>query len=139
MVFVDLKKAFATVDHRVLCNKLKLYGIQQKELSWFKCYLSNKTQYSSVGGYDSTMGEIEFGVPQRSCLGPLLFIIYINNLPKAIQGKVSMYADVASSCHMSNNIFKLESTINEDLELLDNWLMGNKLTLNVAMMKSMLN
>ena len=85
MVFVDLKKAFDTVDHRVLCTKLKLYGIQQKGLFWFKCYLSNRTQYCSVGGYDSTMGEIEVGVPQGSCLGPLLFLIYINNLPKTIR------------------------------------------------------
>ena len=81
MVFVDLKKAVDTVDHCVLCNKLKLYGIQQKELSWFKCYLSNRTQYCSVGGYDFTMGEIEVGVPQWSCLGPLLSLIYINDLP----------------------------------------------------------
>ena len=78
------------------------------------------------------MGEIEVGVPQRSCLGPLLFLIYINDLPNTIRGKVSMYADDTSLCHMSNDIFKLESAINEDLELLDNWLKGNKLSLNVA-------
>ena len=66
MGFVDLKKAFDRVDHRVLCNKLKLYGIQQRDFSWFKCYLSNRTQYCSVGGYDSTIGEIEVGLPQGS-------------------------------------------------------------------------
>ena len=55
MVFVDLKRAFDTIDYRVLCNKLKLYGIQQRELVWFKCYLSSRTQYFSVGGYDSTI------------------------------------------------------------------------------------
>ena len=84
------------------------------------------------------MGEIEAGVPQGSYLGPLLFLIYINDLPKTIQGKVSMYADDTSLCHMSNDTSKLEYAINEDLELLDNWLKRNKLSLNVAKMKSML-
>ena len=121
MVFVDLKKAFDTVDHRVLCDRLMLYRIQQKELSWFKCYPSNRTKYCSIGGYDSIVGKIEVGVLQESCLGPLLFLIYINDLPKTIQGKVSMYADDTSLFHMSNDISKLESAINEDLELLGNW------------------
>jgi len=68
----------------------------------------------------------------------LLFFIYINDLPKTIQGKISMYADDTSLCHMSNDISKLESAINKDLELSDNWLKGNKLSLNVAKTKSML-
>ena len=84
------------------------------------------------------MGELKVGVPQGSCLGPLVFLIYINDLPKATQVKVFMYADDTSLCHMSNDISKLESAINEDTELIDNWLKGNKLSLNIAKMKSML-
>ena len=138
MVFVDPKRTFDTVDHRALCNKLKLYGVQQRELSWFTCYVSNRIQYCSVGGYDSNVGQLEVGVPQGSCLGPLLFLIYISDLPNTIQGKVSMYPDDTSLCHMSNDISKLESAINEDLQLLDNWLKGNKLSLKVAKTKSTL-
>ena len=138
MIFVDLRKALDTVDHRVLCNKHKLYGIQKRELPWFKCYLCNRTQYCSVGGYDSNVAEIKVGVPQGSCIAPLLFLIYINDLPKTIQGKVSMYAEDTSLCYTSNDIFKLESAMNEDLELLDNWLNGNKLSLNMEKTKSML-
>ena len=100
--------------------------------------LTNRKQYSCVGGYDSKMGEIEAGVPQGSCFGPLLFLIYINDLPKITQGKVSMYADYTSLCHMGNDVSKLETAINEDLKLLDKWLKGNKLSLNVAKKKSML-
>ena len=138
MVFVDLRNAFDTVDHRILCNKFKLYGVQQREISWYKGYLSDRSQYCSVGGYDCNVGELELGVPQGSCLGPLLFLIYINNLPKTTQGKVCMYADDTTLCHMSNDISKLESAINEAPELLDNCFKGNKLSLNVVKTRSML-
>ena len=133
------KKAFDTDDHRIICKELKLHGVQQRGLSWFKGCLSDRSQYCSVSGYDSNVGELEVGVPQGSCLGPLLFLIYINDLPKTTQGKVSTYADDANLCHMSNGISKIESAINEDLELLDNCLKGNKLSLNVAKTKSMLS
>ena len=65
LVFIDLKKAFDTVDHDILCKKLKLYGVQQRELSWFKSYLSNRKQFCRVNGVDSDIGEIEVGVPHR--------------------------------------------------------------------------
>ena len=84
------------------------------------------------------MGDIEVVVPQKSCFGPLLFLIYIKDLPKTIHCKVSMYADDTSLCHMSNGIPKLESAINEDIELLNNWLKANNLLLNVAKTTSML-
>ena len=84
------------------------------------------------------MGELEVGVPQGTCLGTLLFLIYIKDLPKTTQGKVSMYADDTSLCHMSNDISRLESAITEDLELSDHWLKGNKLSMNVAKTKSTL-
>ena len=139
LVFIDLKKAFDTVDHNILCKKLELYGLQQRELSWFKSYLSNRKQFCRVNGVDSRIGDIEVGVPQGSCLGPLLFLIYINDLPQAVQDStVSMYADDTSLCYQSRDLTRLNEAINSDLRKLGTWLQGNKLSLNVAKTHSML-
>ena len=139
LVFIDLKKAFDTVDHEILCKKLQLYGAQQRELSWFRSYLSNRKQFCRVNGVDSDVGEIEVGVPQGSCLGPLLFLIYINDLSEAVQSSsVTMYADDTSLCHQSRDLTQLNEAINSDLSKLETWLQGNKLSLNVAKTHSML-
>ena len=116
LVFIDLKKAFDTVDHSILCKKLELYGLQQRELSWFKSYLSNRKQFCRVNGVDSRIGDREVGAPQGSCLGPLLFLIYINDLPQAVQDStVSMYADDTSLCYQSHDLSRLNEAINSDL------------------------
>ena len=139
LVFIDLKKAFDTVDHDILCKKLEYYGIQQRELAWFKSYLSNRKQFSRVNGVDSSIEEINVGVPQGSCLGLLLFLIYINDLPRAVRNSnVSMYADDTSLCHQSRDINQLNEAINDDLTQVEKWLKGNKLSLNVMKTHSML-
>ena len=139
LVFIDLKKAFDTVDDNILCKMLELYSVQQRELSWFKSYLSNRKQFCRVNGVDSKIGDIGVGVPQGSCLGPLLFLIYINDLPQAVQDSaVSMYADDTSLCYQSHDLTRLNEAINSDLKKLDTWLQGNKLSLNVAKTHSML-
>ena len=139
LVFIDLKKAFDTVDHDILCEKLQIYGVQQRELFWFRSYLSNRKQFCRVNGVASDIQDIEVGVPQGSCLGPLLFLIYINDLPLAVQGwTVSMYADDTSLCHQALNMTQLNGAINNDLKQLDAWLQGNKLSLNVTKTYSML-
>ena len=84
VVFIGLKKAFDTVYHKILLQKLAHNGILANELEWFKLYLSNRSQFASVNGIDSEIENIGIGVPQGSCLGPLLFLIYINNLPNIV-------------------------------------------------------
>ena len=95
LTFIDLKKAFDTVDRGILCSKLEHYGIQQRSLAWFESYLHSRRQFGSVNGINSKIDEMEAGVPQGSCLGPFLFLFYINDLPHA-NSAVSMYADDTS-------------------------------------------
>ena len=104
----------------------------------FKSYLSNRSQFTRVNGVDSKVQNLGIGVPQGSCLGPLLFLLYINHLPKAINNaNVYMYADDTSLSYQNHSIHQLNMTLNQDLKALDKWLRGNKLSLNVAKTQSM--
>ena len=85
MIFVDLKKAFNTVDHTILLNKLDKYGVIGSENAWFVSYLHNRMQFRRVNGVSSGLDEINCGVPQGSCRGPLLLLIYITDLPFSLQ------------------------------------------------------
>ena len=97
LLLLDFSKAFDTVDHNILLAKLAHYGIRGPALGWLKSYLSDRKQYDSVNNSDSTMKKITYGVPQGSILGPLLFIIYINDIPEISSiAKFILYADDAN-------------------------------------------
>ena len=85
VVFIDLRKAFDTVGHDILCKKLGYYGIQGRELTGFGSYSSNRKEFTRVNWVDSSISEMKIGVSQGLCLGPLLFCIYIADLPRAAQ------------------------------------------------------
>ena len=85
MIFVDLKKVFDTVNHEILRKKLKKYGVISSENAWFASYLCKRMQFCRVNGVSSGLDDINCGVPQGSCLGLLLFLIYLNDLPFSLQ------------------------------------------------------
>ena len=131
-VFADLQKAFDTVDHQILLAKLNHYGICGVSNDWFIIYLSHRNQYVSINGYESGLAALNCGVPQGSVLGPLLFLLYINDLNQAIKFcKVHHFADDTNLLCLSNSIKKLNKLVNADLKHLVNWLNANKISFNV--------
>ena len=138
-VFIDLKKAFDTVDHAILCHTLEHYGLQLNELLWSSSYHFNRRKYCRVGGYDSNICNIDVGVPKGSCLGPLLFSIYKNDLLQVVKAStVFMHAGGTSLTFQSQDFSQLNETINNDLASLGLWKEGNQLSLNVSKTHSML-
>ena len=139
LIFIDLKKAFDTVDHNILLQKLAKYGVNGLEHDWFASYLNNRKQFCKVNGVSSNVSDINCGVPQGSCLGPLLFLTYINDLPFSLEkAHVSMYADDTTISHSSMSLEDLQHDLNCDLSNLQYWLHGNKLSLNVVKTQSLI-
>ena len=129
---MNLQKAFDAVDHEKLLSKLDCYGIRGISNHWFKSYLSNRKQFVSINGYDSGLAELNCYVPQGSVLGPLLFLLYINNLNQAIKFyKVHHFADDTNLLYLSKSIKTLDKLVNFDLKNLLQWLNANKILLNV--------
>ena len=131
-VFLDLRKAFDTVNHDILIKKLESYGIRGNILNWLKSYLSNRTQYVHYNGYDSDKKTVTHGVPQSSILGPLLFILYINDFSRSSDLLFSiLFADDTSVFIEGTNYDKVIDIVNKELELINIWLIANKLTVNI--------
>ena len=133
-VFVDLQKAFDTLDHQMLLVEFQM--IRGVSNDWFKSYLSNRNQYVSINGFDSGLTSINCGVPQGSVLGPLLFLLYINDLNQAIKFcKVHHFADDTNLLCLSNSVKKLNKLVNTDVKHLVNWLNAHKTSLSVKKLK----
>ena len=132
-IFLDLSKAFDTIDHKILLNKLSNYGIRGTSLKWFESYLNNRKQYVKINRTKSTTKNVTCGVPQGSVLGPLLFIIYTNDLPNSLNyTHAILFADDTTIYTKSDNIKTLYQNVNSDLNGLNEWFKANKLSLNVG-------
>ncbi|CAB3980033.1 Hypothetical predicted protein [Paramuricea clavata] len=135
-VFLDLAKAFDTVDHSLLFEKLASSGLSNDSVNWFKSYLSNRNQLTALANTVSSFKHVPVGVPQGSVLGPLLFLIFVNDLPYCINHcEISLYADDTVIYLSSNNACDLEMKLNSDLKYLCRWFNDNLLTLNVSKKK----
>ena len=131
-IFIDLKKAFDTVDHHILLNKLNYYGFRGIINTCFSSYLQGRTQTTQIGPHISNKANTSCGVPQGSVLGPLLFLLYINDMHNCSDKlKYYLFADDTNVLYADKNIKSLELTVSRELHNLYNWLTSNKLTLNL--------
>ena len=137
-VFIDLTKAFDTCDTDILLEKLKYYGFRGISNYWFRNYLTGRMQYTSVNNVNSSLNELKCGVPQGSVLGPILFLLLINDLPNATNMFSILFADDTTLQLSSSNIVSLYEQANVELDKLADWFKANKLTLNISKTKYMI-
>jgi len=133
-VFCDLSKAFDCVNHQILLKKLNTYYFSVETILWLKSYLSNRYQRTVIKknniNFKSQWEEIKVGVPQGSILGPLLFLLYINDLPKNVSNSLILYADDTTAVVKANTDAELRIKVGETLSELENWFTVNGLKLN---------
>ena len=138
-VVLDLIKAFDTVDHGILLRKLSEIGLCENSLQWFRSYITDRKQRTCCGNELSDELPVTHRVPQGSILGPLLFVIYINDLPSVLDAsQASLYADDTVIYYYGSSSQELTDKLNQDLLAVAKWLNEHKLTLNLDKTKCML-
>ena len=137
-IFLDLSKAFDTVDHKILLHKLYNSGFRGKIWNFLQSYLSGRRQCTKVGQNVSKLCQVSCGIPQGSVLGPLLFLVYVNDLPNASYFDTTLFAD-DTNLHLSNkNLNQLQIDVNNELKKIDYWMKINKLSINYSKINYMI-
>lgn len=138
-MFLDISKAFDSLNHKVLLGKLESLGLSSRSLRWFRSYLAGRRQCVLINRGLSDCCAITHGVPQGSILGPLLFNLYINSLPNAVEkARVILYADDALLSCAASTSAELQTIIARDFNHICDWYSGNRLAINVKKTKLML-
>ena len=138
MVLLDLQKAFDTVDHCILINKLQALGFDTCSREWFRSYLTNRKQLVDIAGTLSPFQNVTCGVPQGSILGPLLFLVYVNDMCSAVNCKLLLYADDSALIVPGKDVKEIELQLTKELKSISNWLTDNKLSLHLGKTESIL-
>ena len=130
MIPIDLGKAFETIDHDILLQKLYAIGFSKHTVNWFQSYLSNRSFLVNLGNNFSQPASVSCGVPQGSILGPLLFLIYVNDMSQAVKCDLFLYADDTCLVCQHKDINKIENQLNEDFSNICDWFVDNKLSIH---------
>ena len=132
-VFLGFQKAFDTVNHAILLAKLQHYGVKGVPVNWFKSYLEDCTQYTEVNNTSSQIIPIKNVVAQGSVLGPLLFLIYVNDLHNVVQySDINHFADYSNCLHSSKSLKDITKKVNFELKDIVHWLRANRISLNTS-------
>ena len=138
-VFMDLSKAFDVMNHDILENKLKHYGFRGNFLNLIMNFTRNRKYFVNINGLNSVIKNVNIGVPQGSTLGPLLFLLYVNDMINCSTIlHFTQFADDTTLGYRSNNLPELQNILEEEVHKVTKWLAANKLLLNVAKTHSML-
>ena len=128
LILIDLQKAFDTLDHKILLDKMKCIGFSDKTIKWFHSYLTNRAFFVSLGTVFSEVGTINCGVPQGSILGSLLFLLYINDIPQTLSNTHTYpYVNDASIFCQHKDVKEIENVLNKESANICDWFVDNKL------------
>ena len=132
MILIDLQKAFDTINDEILPGKLHAIGFSEKAVAWFKSYLSGRAFKVNINNHFSDLSKIFCGVPQGSILGPLLFLLYVNDMPQAVHSDLFLYADDSGVTFHHKDVHTIEHQLNKDSVILCVWFVDNKLSIHLG-------
>ena len=130
MILIDLQKAFDTIDHQILLQKMSFLGFSTQSSKWFESYLSNRTFRVNIENSFSDTADLNCGVPQGSILGPLLFLLYVNDMSQAVDCELFLYADDSCLVFQHKEVKEIEKQLNKDFSNICDWFIDNKLSIH---------
>ena len=130
MILIDLQKAFDTINHEILLKKLEAIGFSYKCIPWFWSYFREQIFFIEIEKQLSDYGKVSCGVPQGSILVPLLFLVYVNDIPQAVKSNLFLYADGSCLMDQQRDVKEIEKQLNKDFENVCDWFIDNKLSIH---------